>query len=158
MKAEATVSSTCWAAAIRSRITFPDSLGTSATTGRCPYFRRSSWTAAAMSASVFSASVVVSPVVSRFPDGVRARAKCPDGRTVTGIRHRNFALWQCAESAFITRPNSRSISRPSKMGVTSLGTMCEAKRSSLNHLELTPALHLKGNLHVHRIFEIFLDW
>ena len=47
----------------------------------------SSWTAAAMSASASFTSVVMSPVVSKFPDGVRARAKCPDGSTVTGIRH-----------------------------------------------------------------------
>ena len=32
------------------------------------------------------------PVVSKFPDGVRARAKFPDGSTVTGIRHHNFVL------------------------------------------------------------------
>ena len=141
MKADTIVSSICRAAAIRSRITLPGNLGTCfvspsllsslATMGRCPYSRKSSWTAAVMSAAVSSTSVFVSPVVSKLPDGVKARAKCPDGSTVTGIRHRNFVLKQCAQSAFITRPNSRSMSRPSKMGVTSLGTICTAKRSCL---------------------------
>ena len=102
VKADAIVSSICWAATFRSRITCPGNLGTCfvspsllstpATMGRCPYSRRSSWTAAVMSASISFTSVVVSPVVSKFPDGVRARAKCPDGSTVTGIRHHNFVL------------------------------------------------------------------
>ena len=88
--------------AIRSRITLPGNIGirfvsqsllsTLATMGRCPYSRRSSWTAAVTPAAVSSTIVVVSPVVSKLPDGVKARAKCPDGSTVTGIRHRNFVL------------------------------------------------------------------
>ena len=71
-------------------------------------------------------------VVSKLPDGVKARAKCPDGSTVTGIPTPATSYCsKCAESASITSPNSRSISRPSKMGVTILGTMCTAKRSCL---------------------------
>ena len=102
VKADTIVSSICRAAANRSRITLPGTLGTCfvspsllsspATMGCCPYSRKSSWTAAVMSAAVSSTSVFVSPVVSKLPDGVKARAKCPDGSTVTGIRHRNFVL------------------------------------------------------------------
>ena len=102
VKAETIVSSICRAAANRSRTTLPGTLATClvspsllslpATMGCCPYSRKSSWTAAVISAAVSFTSVFVSTVVSRLPDGVKARAKCPDGSTVTRIRHRNFVL------------------------------------------------------------------
>ena len=93
MKADTIVSSICRAAAIRSRITLPGYLGTCfvspsllstlAAMGRCPYSRRSSWKAAVIFAAVSSTSVVVSLVVSKLPDGVKARAKCPESDTAT---------------------------------------------------------------------------
>ena len=102
VKADTIVSSICCAAANRSRITLSGTLGTCfvspsllsspATMGCCPYSRISSWTAAVISAAVSCISVFVSSVVSKLPGGVKARAKCPDGSTVTGIRHRNFVL------------------------------------------------------------------
>ena len=89
VKADTTVSSICRAADNRSRITLPGTLGTCfvspsllsspATMGCCPYSRNSSWTAAVISAAVSFTSVSVSVVVSKLPDGVKARAKCPDG-------------------------------------------------------------------------------
>ena len=130
------------AAAIRSRITLPGSLGTCfCVPHRCSQYpqRRGAVPIPGdllgqQQPCLHQSPPPVSsapPLSQSFQTASKQGPTVPDGSTVTGIRHRNFVLTQCAESAFITRPNSRSMSRPSKMGVTSLGTMCTAKRSCL---------------------------